>query len=123
MKNALITSLVLTFHFIFCQQVLSQGGELDLGFDNDGIVVLDAGSDLESANAVAIQADGKIVVAGLWGLAELETILLRFNDDGTLDADFGTGGIVITDTTDAIGYAAFGIAINRMEKYWLPVRQ
>lgn len=111
MKNALLTSLLITIHVIFCQQALGQVGDLDIGFGNDGIIVQDAGSDLETANAVAIQADGKIVVAGMWkGQAAFETILLRYNGDGSLDADFGTGGIVITDTTDAIGYLTFGIA-------------
>lgn len=113
MKNALITCLLLNFLFIFCRQAISQVGDLDIGFGNDGIVVQDAGSNFESANAVAIQADGKIVVAGpRQGQAGFETVLLRFNDDGTLDTGFGTGGIVITDTTDAIDYIAFGIAIQ-----------
>ncbi|MFN2166436.1 MAG: hypothetical protein ACK2U9_09255, partial [Anaerolineae bacterium] len=49
-------------------------------------------------SAVALQADGKIVVAGSTGAApERNFTLARFNGDGTLDASFGTGGVVTTD--------------------------
>jgi uncharacterized delta-60 repeat protein len=113
MNQTLFTSLLLILSFIFCQQALSQVSDLDTGFGNSGIVIQDGGSYLESANAVAIQADGKIVVVGHWlGQDEFETILLRFNEDGSIDTGFGTGGLVITDSTDAFGYIAFGIAIQ-----------
>jgi uncharacterized delta-60 repeat protein len=50
---------------------------------------------------VAVQPDGKIVVAGARFLA-------RYLDDGTLDPDFGNGGIVTT----GVDTAFFGDAID-----------
>ena len=48
--------------------------------------------------SVAIQPDGKIVVAGHTNtLGTLDFVLARYLPDGTLDGDFGTNGIVITD--------------------------
>ncbi len=68
-------------------------GTPDTTFDGDGYFALDLVGQLDSANAVAIQADGKIVVAGGVGDTSLETHVFRLNTDGTLDTTFGTGGI------------------------------
>jgi uncharacterized delta-60 repeat protein len=48
----------------------------------------------ESLYAVAIQPDGKIVSAGFGPSPTNGMALTRHNPDGTLDATFGTGGIV-----------------------------
>src|SRR5205823_787100 len=42
---------------------------------------------------VAIQGDGRIVVAG-WGTTAQADYLLRYNGNGSLDTGFGTGGVV-----------------------------
>jgi uncharacterized delta-60 repeat protein len=55
-------------------------GTLDTSFGNGGVVSTPGGF------ALAVQADGKIVVGSGSGLA-------RYNPDGSLDATFGTGGI------------------------------
>lgn len=66
------------------------------------------------AYAVAVQPDGKIVVAGRGneGLpSTLHPSLVRLNSDGSLDGTFGTGGIV--KTTDHPGDATYtGVAIQ-----------
>jgi uncharacterized delta-60 repeat protein len=72
-------------------------GSLDTSFGSGGKVTTDiAGGFLqERARAVAIQPDGKIVVAGESSLAssDLAVALVRYNSDGSLDATFGSGGI------------------------------
>jgi len=74
-------------------------GILDPTFGGDGIVTESIVEGGDRANAIAIQADGKILAAGV-SLDTDETIsmstLTRFNTDGTLDSSFGTGGIVRT---------------------------
>ncbi len=49
-------------------------------------------------NAIAVQPDGKVLVAGTWagGGFSQNIALARFNANGTLDTTFGTGGEVIT---------------------------
>ncbi len=75
-------------------------GLLDESFGTDGIVLEDFFSGEDYANAVVIQADGTIVVAGAGtttnnpndsGLA-----LIRLNSDGSLDTTFGDQGKVLT---------------------------
>ncbi|HEX6709713.1 MAG TPA: Ig-like domain-containing protein [Rubrobacter sp.] len=76
----------------------ADAGDLDTSFDGDGRVVFDVfGGVDDSARAVAIQPDGKIVLAGEWCgfAAQCNTAsfaLARFNPDGSLDTAFGSGG-------------------------------
>ena len=65
----------------------------------------DPGRD-DGASALAIQADGKIVVAG-----GARYRVARYNSDGTLDATFGGDGKVRIDFTSGSGYAT-GVAIQ-----------
>ena len=68
-------------------------GDLDTTFSGDGKIVETAQAS-SFANAVAIQADGKIVVAGSLG-GDLH--VARYNTNGTLDTTFSGDGIVVTD--------------------------
>ena len=71
-------------------------GDLDPSFGAGGIVR--AGDAVSTANAIAVQPDGRIVVAGSTaGTPGFDWRLVRLNPDGTLDASFGTGGVVTTD--------------------------
>jgi uncharacterized delta-60 repeat protein len=77
-------------------------GTLDTGFGGDGIVTTDFAGQADQANSVAVQSDGKIVVAGFAATGALlnangDFALARYNSDGTLDTSFGTDGMVTTD--------------------------
>jgi uncharacterized delta-60 repeat protein len=66
--------------------------DLDASFDSDGIVTTDFGG-TDQIWSVAIQSDGKIVVAGQ---SDSEFGLARYTTAGALDTTFGSGGIVTT---------------------------
>ena len=77
-------------------------GTLDTGFGEDGIVTTDFAGQVDQANSVAVQPDGKIVVAGLAARtgplgADNDFAIARYLGDGTLDTSFGEDGIVTTD--------------------------
>jgi uncharacterized delta-60 repeat protein len=76
-------------------------GSLDPTFGSSGKVTTDFFGDLDSANALALQSDGKIVVAGRAqrtpDLSSTEFALARYNTDGSLDSTFGISGRVATD--------------------------
>jgi uncharacterized delta-60 repeat protein len=76
----------------------TRDGALDTSFGSGGKVVVDYAGGRDIARAVAVQADGKIVVAGSSASSsDPERFgLLRLNADGTLDTGFGTGGKVTT---------------------------
>ncbi len=90
-------------------------GSLDPTFDGDGIVTTAIGSSHDIAQAVAVQANGKIVAAGGTIINfSYDFALARYNTDGSLDASFGNGGLVITavasgnDQADAVALQADG---------------
>jgi len=76
-------------------------GRPDAAFDADGIVSTDLGTGTTaSARALALQADGRVVVAGTVHGANAQAtdfFVARYLADGSLDASFGTNGVVVTD--------------------------
>ena len=84
-------------------------GSLDVAFDSDGIATTPIGTSNDYGQAVAVQADGKVVVAGFIDSATINDFAVaRFNADGTPDTSFGTGGKV---TTDFAGHSDYGRAV------------
>jgi uncharacterized delta-60 repeat protein len=80
---------------------LNLDGSLDASFGNGGRVLANLFGRNFNFEDLALQPDGKIVVGG-WMAFELgsndsDFWLARFNQDGTLDQGFGTGGRVVTD--------------------------
>ncbi len=89
----------------------NSNGSLDTTFDADGIVTTAIGTSGDIANAIAIQSDGKIVVAGISGNTDVDFVLARYNSNGSLDTTFGAGGKVTTNT-GGVGDEAYAIAIQ-----------
>ncbi|HKP18241.1 MAG TPA: delta-60 repeat domain-containing protein [Gaiellaceae bacterium] len=92
-----------------------KSGVLDPTFGNGGMVLSDLGSaSSDHALAVAIQDNGKIVVAGDSDAGGgRDFAVARYTRSGTLDPDFGAGGIVLTDLGSAVEDVAHTVAIQR----------
>jgi uncharacterized delta-60 repeat protein len=69
-------------------------GTPDAGFGIGGKVVTTLNG---IANDLAVQSDGKIVLAGTTDGTGLDFGLVRLNNNGTPDAGFGNGGNLLTD--------------------------
>jgi uncharacterized delta-60 repeat protein len=82
-------------------------GSPDPSYGSDGVVTVDVGGEA-GANAVALQPDGKIVLAGEGDAGAMVFAAARLEPDGTLDRTFGAGGIV----TVPIGSAAMANAVQ-----------
>jgi uncharacterized delta-60 repeat protein len=75
-------------------------GSLDAGFGTGGKVTIGFEGKCDQANAVAIQSDARIVVAGFATTPDgssSDFALARFTPNGSLDTGFGAGGKVVTD--------------------------
>ena len=87
-------------------------GSLDDSFGNNGMVQtpIGPGISLDQAKALAIQANGKIVVAGRApNVPNSNFVTVRYNKNGSLDTKWGNGGIVTTElggNADAINAIA-----------------
>ncbi|HTP08608.1 MAG TPA: hypothetical protein VMP08_10180 [Anaerolineae bacterium] len=86
-------------------------GTLDSTFSGDGIAIFSNALYGLRANAVALQSDGKIVVAGQIFTSPSDFMLARVTPSGVLDTSFGNGGYVTTDF-DSDGDEANAILIQ-----------
>src|SRR5688500_7054544 len=77
-------------------RVLFAAGDLDPSFSVDGLATTSfEGYSWSAGNAVVVQADGKIVVAGDVAVnGQNDFGVARYRPDGTLDTDFGGTGRV-----------------------------
>jgi uncharacterized delta-60 repeat protein len=100
MKRQITLTLLPIGLVIFCLTfghiTLAAPGDLDPTFSRDGKLTNGAGR----ARGVAIQPDGKMLVAGDNYITPpgwySDFVIARYNTDGSLDASFGGGGRVIT---------------------------
>ncbi|HEY6975686.1 MAG TPA: T9SS type A sorting domain-containing protein [Chitinophagaceae bacterium] len=85
-------------------------GTPDKSFGNNGIVRTDFENSYDFVYTMAIQKDGKIVVAG-GGKNGKNCALARYNKNGTLDPAFGDNGKVTTVVNGNVGAFAISVAI------------
>ena len=88
---------------------LTSAGHLDTGFGSGGKATTAFGSYGSIARAMAVQTDGKLLLAGegLDLTTKNDFTVARFHPDGTLDTSFGTGGkvrIVVSATEHDVAY-------------------
>jgi uncharacterized delta-60 repeat protein len=78
-------------------------GSIDTSFGNNGFVLVDDNHFILDNVTILIQPDGEILAAATYfiGGNTADFAVLRFNSDGSPDADFGTNGRVVTSITNA----------------------
>jgi uncharacterized delta-60 repeat protein len=96
-------------------------GSLDMSFNSTGKVLTDIGSGTgDSAMAIAVQSDGKILVGGAsYDLGPNDFAIVRYNVNGTLDLSFGTNGKVLTDLGSSSSDSATAMALQNDGKILL----
>ena len=83
-------------------------GTLDTSFGDSGRVLTDVGISGSNATGVALQKDGKIVVAGYAvknSGTDYDFACVRYNTDGKIDQSFGDGGKIMTSVVQGYGKA------------------
>jgi uncharacterized delta-60 repeat protein len=97
---------------------LNADGSVDTSFDGDGWISIDVvpnefGGSEDAAFAIAVQPDGKILIAGdtidYNNTSQRDMLIARLNPDGSPDTTFGTDGVVIHDTGGSSTDRATGI--------------
>ncbi len=84
--------------FDFATMRFDADGTIDPTFGTNGMVQTDINGAGNYANAIDIQSDGKIIVAGgtyINSNANVTTTLVRYQPNGTIDATFGINGKII----------------------------
>lgn len=100
-------------HSDFALARLLENGDLDTTFGVQGLQTVAIGPGASEGWSAALQADGKIVMAGTAYLNATQSLiaLARFTSEGTLDSLFGIAGI-ITTALDSLNDHAQAVAIQ-----------
>jgi len=87
---------------------LHNDGLPDRDFDHDGQMVINLPDSDDTAYAILLQDDGKIIIAGTSKETEgSQLFLARLNQNGSLDTGFGSNGLVTESTkTDSAVFSA-----------------
>ena len=86
------------YNDVLVMRLVSATGSLDTSFDGDGYATWNnvSGNRHDKGSDLAVQADGKIVVAGYThNGSDYDSLVLRFDTDGSLDASFGCCGYAV----------------------------
>jgi uncharacterized delta-60 repeat protein len=87
--------------FSFIVVRFNTDGSLDSGFASGGVFRYEFGSGSDEAQGIALQPDGKIVVAGKANVnptaADTAFGVIRLNPNGSFDSTFGNNGVVTTN--------------------------
>ncbi|MBL7943286.1 MAG: hypothetical protein JNM00_10995, partial [Flavobacteriales bacterium] len=93
------------------RSVTAQDGSLDLSFNTDGMLTTSIGTE-DYGRAVAVQPDGKILVAGYsYDGDRDQCAVVRYLADGSLDNSFDFDGIALTSIGDS-GNRGHALAIQ-----------
>lgn len=94
----------------YSQSVYSYDGVLDTSVGINGVVQTDITPyRFDMSNSVQVQADNKTIVVGASyeTLTQRNAVIARFNEDGSLDNNFGTNGVILTQIGVAPGHAIY----------------
>jgi uncharacterized delta-60 repeat protein len=96
----------------FCVWRINENGSPDNTFSGNGSQVFNVSGNVDKANAIAVQQDGRIVMAGICTLSGTNDFCVaRLMPDGSLDNSFDNNGRLATDINgDDVAQA---IAIRR----------
>ncbi len=91
---------------------VNTNGTLDTSFNSNGKLLVPIGSSGDFGNVVAIQSDGKILLAGDYFAANgVRVAVIRVNPDGSLDTSFNSNGKV-TLAGSSVGDYCTAIALQ-----------
>jgi uncharacterized delta-60 repeat protein len=95
---------------------LNADGSLDTSFDGDGVATAQDASLNDDATDLAVQADGKILVAGYGATTSASTprdfVIVRFNSNGSVDTSYGNNGRAVLDFQSNSDDSASAVAFD-----------
>ncbi len=93
--------------------VCAADGDLDPLWNSDGVATIGVTDTIYQGYRIALQCDGKVVVAGIANGAgeSADLAVVRFNADGSLDSSFGTAGLFAINVGD-FGSSGLDLAIQ-----------
>ena len=101
---------------------MNADGSLDKTFSSDGKVTTDFSGRVDSANAVIVQPDGKVIAGGVSTLAASGAVggardlaIVRYNLDGSLDKTFSNDGMILGTESGTNSQTALNALVLRSD--------
>ena len=93
-------------------------GNLDLTFGTNGVQITDicGNENTDSANAMVIDSQDRIVLVGYTSISNDRFAIVRYNVNGNLDTSFGESGFVVIDVFDGDNSEATSVLIDSHNK-------
>ncbi len=85
-------------------------GTIDSAFGENGIAAF-VSTGADSTNDIALQFDGKVLLAGSSGAIDTDLTIVRFDGAGILDTSFNMNGVLTVDT-GGTSDSAFGVLVQ-----------
>lgn len=98
---------------------LATNGSVDISFGTAGLALTNVAMRTLSSNTMAVDSQGRIYFGGVIGNPNHQPVVARFNADGSVDATFGSGGVVVLSqfTADpAYGMGTWGIGVDAHDR-------
>ena len=98
------------FDNLYCFSRYNIDGTIDDSFGDNGAVQTDVTSyRFDLCQSIKIKSDNKIIAVGTSydDATQRNAVIVRFNEDGTLDGSFGDDGVVITDFNSLSNHGEF----------------
>ncbi len=96
------STLVEAYNSEFYVAKFNEDGTLDSNFGTNGSFISSNSSGDDECSAMALQEDGKIILAGGTGYGGASNMLfVRINPDGSIDNTFGTAGFSVVNSNGA----------------------
>lgn len=111
MNRISIVLFAMTPVMVLPSTLLGQAGSLDSSFGTRGKITTSVIGTNSVANAVALQTDGKVLVAGGLG-GNQDFGVIRYNPNGSLDLKFGVNGIAMANIPNGILSVAIGVGVQ-----------
>ena len=91
---------------------LNTNGTLDTTFGNNGSVVTEVGAYCDVAVALALQLDGKILLAGGSQSGNYQWFVQRYNSDGSPDPTYGDNSVRFVNFGSGTNEIAYALALD-----------
>jgi uncharacterized delta-60 repeat protein len=98
---------------------LATNGSVDISFGTAGNVLTNVAMRTLSSNTMALDSQGRIYFGGVIGNPNHQPVVARFNPDGSVDATFGTGGVVVLSqlaADPAYAMGTWGIGVDAHDR-------
>lgn len=117
-NKILVAGLAMNGYADFALARYHADGSLDTDFGGGGKLTMDFNSDVDYATCILVQSDHKILLGGTannWSGSWDDFGLVRYDNTGALDTDFGIGGKLTTDFNANSSDMAEAMAIQTID--------